>query len=166
MENNVRVKRRRLSNKQVEKLKQSVIAPIKEPKWEYFYSLNYQADVGEGIYAKFNKLATTFLFAYLGKVVELNWESDSNADEDEDGHDNNEVLDEADNCEENRNDSPETTTRLDTLDSGIETLGGKKLHLCRAFCHSPKTEFYKIRKEVFCSYFGMGFLWSYSANIK
>lgn len=62
MEDNIPVKRRKLSQKQVAQLKHSVVAPIKEPKWEYFYSLNYQPEAGEGIYATFNKLLTTLFF--------------------------------------------------------------------------------------------------------
>lgn len=60
MEENIPVKRRRLSQKLVAILKQSVVAPVKEPKWEYFYSLNYQPEAGEGTYAKFNNLPTLF----------------------------------------------------------------------------------------------------------
>lgn len=67
-----------------------------------------------------------FLFAYLGEVERLNWEEsvgdadDLAGDSDEGGHDN---------LEESRSECPETTTNLNKSDSGIETLGGKLLHV-------------------------------------
>lgn len=76
-----------------------------------------------------------FLFAYLGEVERLNWEEsvddadDLAGDSDEGGHVNNETLDEHDNLEASRSECPETTTNLNKSDSGIETLGGKLLHV-------------------------------------
>lgn len=72
-----------------------------------------------------------FLFAYLGEVERLNWEESGDADDlagdsDEGEHVNN---DEHDNLEESGNECPETTTNLNNSDSGIETLGGKLLHI-------------------------------------
>ncbi|XP_048522905.1 uncharacterized protein LOC109546262 isoform X3 [Dendroctonus ponderosae] len=41
-------KRKTLSKQQVEKLKRSRIVPVNEQKWESFFSINYQAESGEG----------------------------------------------------------------------------------------------------------------------
>lgn len=44
----VPIKRRKLSKKQIEKLKQSLIESVKEQKFDNFYSMNYQSEKGEG----------------------------------------------------------------------------------------------------------------------
>lgn len=41
-------KRRKLSQRQIEILRRSLIEPVKEQKWENFFSLNYQSETGEG----------------------------------------------------------------------------------------------------------------------
>ncbi|XP_050297016.1 uncharacterized protein LOC126736620 isoform X2 [Anthonomus grandis grandis] len=73
---------KKLSSKQVEKLKMSLIPAVKEPKWDHFYSLNYQTESGEG------------------EIVQLDYESDNDEanednqlDNDNDQAENNEVTD-------------------------------------------------------------------------
>ncbi|XP_066150662.1 uncharacterized protein [Euwallacea fornicatus] len=71
-------KRKKLSQRQIEKLKKSIVLPLRELKWEYFYSLNYQPENEEGEVIHFE----------YGEVSE---------DEDLFDEDDNEVLhDEAD----------------------------------------------------------------------
>ncbi|XP_066248417.1 uncharacterized protein [Euwallacea similis] len=105
-------KRRKLSQRQVEKLKKSVTRSVRELKWEYFYSLNYQPENEEGEVIRFEQ----------GEVSE---------DEDLfDGDDSEVVHDESDftcdfhdqeECQEDENehDQIESARIRESQDSGV-----------------------------------------------
>ncbi|KAL1506492.1 hypothetical protein ABEB36_005848 [Hypothenemus hampei] len=95
-------KKRKLSRKQIEKLKQSLIRPVNELKWEHFFSMNYQTEIGEG------------------EVVRVDYDSDMETEEEDmdlDSNGNNEQ--EEFNCSLDLNEPLNDTDEMMPLDSGI-----------------------------------------------
>lgn len=58
-EDNLPAKRRKLTVKQIEKLKRSLIDPVNEVKWESFFSMNYEVETGEGEISRINYESTS-----------------------------------------------------------------------------------------------------------
>ncbi|CAH1131279.1 unnamed protein product [Ceutorhynchus assimilis] len=94
-------KRRKLSKKQVEKLQKSLIVPVKELKWNSFFSHNYQPEAEEGV------------------IAPIDYESDT---EDEEMFDNinEKTIDDLPSHIEPENNNNHSDQKQLTQDSGID----------------------------------------------